>query len=166
MLLSSSFTVFVFSFLQYYINLNLLLKGASLLWMMECSFSESVCKKETHAERKHGYVCNIVQFGNKITLPHQIRSLIMVLLIYYLIKCQVFFCFFLLAGWSGFVSGTSAKYRHLHPPILFSGLPVPQCPDCGNTLSTQAGSRSSWPWAMDPGVSMLMCGKTDKGIGL
>lgn len=92
----------------------------------------------------------------------------------YLLTYQVpsVFFFFLLAGWSGFVSGTSAKYRHLHPPTPHHPLHTFLWPT-GATVSrlwehvvNPSCSRSSWPWAMDPGVSMLMCGKTDKGIGL
>lgn len=55
-----------------------------------------------------------------------------------------------------------------HPPILSSGPTVPQCPDCGNTLSTRVGSGSSWLRATDPVPAQLwclhaaVCGKTDK----
>ncbi|TNN67964.1 hypothetical protein EYF80_021756 [Liparis tanakae] len=44
------------------------------------------------------------------------------------------------------------------PPILSSGPSVPHCPDCGHTLSTRAGSGSSWLRATAPGVhAQLWC---------
>lgn len=89
---------------------------------------------------------------------------------YFILKIysKLFFNFFFF--WLGDPAPSLTSQQHtvnlLFHSILSLGQPVPQCPDCGDTLSTQTGSGSNWLQAMESqpssGVSKLMCRKKCK----